>query len=79
MHRLELWDPFTGNVVGQEEATIPGTKDGSLTVDLLPVSKAIAVRALRVAEPGNAPSPTPTLTPTPRILSTPATAAATAP
>jgi hypothetical protein len=79
MYRLELWDPFTGNVVGQEEVTIPGTKDGSLTVDLLPVSKAIAVRALRVAEPGNAPSPTPTLTPTPRILSTQATAAATAP
>ncbi len=37
----------------------------------------LAVRALRVAEPGNAPSPTQTLTPTPRILSTPATAAAT--
>ncbi len=71
MYRLELWDPLTGNVVGQEDVTIPGTKDGVLTADLLPVSKSIAVRAIRVAEPANAPSPTPTLTPTPRILSTP--------
>lgn len=77
LYRLELWDPFTGNVVGQEEVTIPGAKDGVLTVSLLPVSKMIAVRAIRVAEPGDAPSPTPTLTSTPRILSTSATAPAT--
>ncbi len=71
LYRLELWDPFTGNVVGQENVTIPGQKDGILTVDLLPISKMLAVRAMRVAEPGNAPSPTTTLTPTPKILSTP--------
>jgi hypothetical protein len=79
MYRLELWDPLNGNVVGQEDVTIPGTKDGVLTADLLPVSKSIAVRAIRVAEPANAPSPTATLTPTPRILSTPVTTPTSAP
>jgi len=77
LYRVELWDPFSGNVVGQEDVTIPGEKDGSLTVNLLPMSKMMAVRAIRIAEPGNAPSPTPTLTPTPRILSTPVSTAAT--
>jgi hypothetical protein len=76
MYRLELWDPFSGNVVGQEDVTIPGTKDGILTADLLPISRSMAVRAIRIAEPANAPSPTPTLTPTPRILSTPVTTGA---
>jgi hypothetical protein len=73
MYRLELWDPITGNVVGQEDETIPGTRDGPLSFDLLPIANSLAVRAIRIAEPGNAPSPTPTLTPTPRILSTPVT------
>jgi Domain of unknown function (DUF5060) len=71
MYRLELWDPISGNVLGQEDVTIPGQKDGILTANLLPISKSIAVRAIRIAEPGNAPSPTLTPTSTPRILSTP--------
>ena len=71
MYRVELWDPVSGNVVGQEDLTIPGTRDGTLAFDLLPVARSLAVRAIRVAEPGNAPSPTPTWTATPRVLSTP--------
>ncbi|HVO41095.1 MAG TPA: DUF5060 domain-containing protein [Aggregatilineales bacterium] len=67
-YRLELWDPFTGNIIGQEDATIAGTTPGKLTIGLLPISKMIAVRAIRTAEPGNAPGPTPTLTETPRPL-----------
>jgi hypothetical protein len=70
MYRLELWDPVSGNVVGQEDVLIPGNKAGDLTMDLLPISKSMAVRAIRVAEPGNVPSPTPTLTATPRPVAT---------
>ncbi len=74
-YRIELWDPFSGNVVGSENATISGQTDGPLNIDLLPISSMLAVRAIRVAEPGNAPSPTSTLTPTPKVLATlPATA-----
>lgn len=69
-YRVELWDPFSGNVVGSENTTISGQKDGPLTVDLLPITTMLAVRAIRVAEPGNAPSPTPSLTPTPKVLAT---------
>jgi hypothetical protein len=69
-YRVELWDPFNGNVVGSENITISGQKDGPLTVDLLPISTMLAVRAVRIAEPGNAPSPTPSLTPTPKVLAT---------
>jgi Domain of unknown function (DUF5060) len=79
-YRVELWDPFTGNVVGNETVTVPGTKDGPLAIDLLPITQMIAVRAFRVAAPGNAPSATPSLTPTPKVFTTAqATSAAQAP
>jgi hypothetical protein len=69
-YRVELWDPFTGNVVGSETMTIADTKGGSLSVNLLPISSMLAVRALRIAEPGNAASPTQSPTPTTVPLAT---------
>jgi hypothetical protein len=77
LYQVELWDPFTGNVVGQETVTVTGTNEGDLTVNLLPISKMLAVRAIRIAEPADIPSPTPSFTPTPRIVPT-ATATPTA-
>ncbi|MCC7209710.1 MAG: DUF5060 domain-containing protein [Anaerolineae bacterium] len=72
---VELWDPFTGNVLGQETASVSGVTEGDvqgmLSVQLLPISRMLAVRAIRVSEPANLPSPTPTFTPTPRLTATP--------
>ena len=74
---VELWDPFTGNVLGQETASVTGAGEGDvqgeLSVQLLPISRMLAVRAIRVGEPANLPSPTATFTPTPRLTATPST------
>ena len=71
VYLVELWDPFTGNVVGQEYITVAGTNHGELRVELLPISQMLAVRAIRIAEPGDMPSPTPTPSPTPRLAASP--------
>jgi hypothetical protein len=70
LYQVELWDPFTGDVVGQETVTVTGTNQGDLTVNLLPISKMLAVRAIRIAEPADIPSATPSFTPTPRLVPT---------
>ncbi|MEP7284382.1 MAG: DUF5060 domain-containing protein [Chloroflexota bacterium] len=58
-YRVELWDPFTGNVVGDEQVTVAaaaGAKTGNLAINLLPISKMIAVRAFRIADAAGVPT-----------------------
>ncbi len=47
-YQIELWDPFSGNVVGDEMQTINGNEPGTLTITLLPITRMIAVRAFRM-------------------------------
>jgi hypothetical protein len=68
---IEQWDPFTGNVVGQETITLAANGDGMLTISLLPINSLLAVKAIRIAEQGNLPPVTPIPTSTPRIPVTP--------
>lgn len=65
VYNVELWDVFTGNIVGQEQITVP--VGGMFAVDLLPVSHMSAIRAVRVAEFDGVPDTIPTPIPTPRI------------
>lgn len=65
-YEVELWDPISGNVVGQETVTVEGVTSGELTLSLLPTARMLAVRAVRIAGPGNAQTPTPTPTIAPR-------------
>lgn len=65
-YRVELWDPLSGNIVGQEEIGLSVEGNRVLTIKLLPISNMLAVRAIRVAEPGNLPTPSLTPTSTPR-------------
>ncbi len=71
LYRVELWDTISGNVVGQEEVLVKGVGSGDLTINLLPLTSLLAVRAIRIAEPANVPTPSPTLSPTPRLPQTP--------
>jgi len=71
LYRVELWDTVSGNVVGQDDVMVSGSSTGTLAIDLLPLTGLLAVKAVRIAEPGNLPTPTPTLSPTPRLSPTP--------
>ncbi|MBZ0305515.1 MAG: hypothetical protein K8I82_05555, partial [Anaerolineae bacterium] len=44
-YRIEFWDTFTGNVLGEETVT---TQNGYLEILLLPIKTQLAVRAFRV-------------------------------
>lgn len=57
VYRVELWDPFSGNVVGDEMLTVSGSEPGALTITLLPITQMLAVRAFRVNEAGATPTP----------------------
>jgi hypothetical protein len=70
-YRVEQWDVYTGSVVGEEELSVDaGNSSGTLTVPLLPINRMLALRAIRIAEPGDVLPPTQTPTPTPRIQPT---------
>jgi hypothetical protein len=45
-YRVEFWDLQSGNIAGDETVTVTGS--GQLSVQLLPVSKMLAVRAFRM-------------------------------
>lgn len=47
VYRVELWEPASGNIAGEEMVTVTGS--GSLTIQLLPVDSMLAVRAFRVS------------------------------
>ncbi|MBX3066748.1 MAG: DUF5060 domain-containing protein [Anaerolineae bacterium] len=68
LYSVELWDPLTGNVIGEEQVQVFDTPTGKLTIDLLPLNSMIAVRAVRIAEPANLPTLTPAPTSTPRFV-----------
>ncbi|MFQ3537148.1 MAG: hypothetical protein SNJ58_14905 [Aggregatilineales bacterium] len=70
MYRVEFWDIFNGDVIGIEDVFVDGTVDGTLRVALPPIASALAVRAVRYAEPSNRRTPTPTFTPTQRTTPT---------
>lgn len=68
-YAVDIWDPLTGAVVGSELTSV--RNDGVLSVDLVPMSEELAVRAERqpdkpppTATPTDTPSPTTTHTPT---------------
>jgi hypothetical protein len=46
---VEFWDPFSGNVIGEEMLTLARDTNGNLTIELLPVERQLALRVLRVA------------------------------
>lgn len=48
-YRVEFWDPFSGNVIGEELLRLNAESTGKLTIDLLPVERQLALRVLRVA------------------------------
>ncbi|MBE2195300.1 MAG: DUF5060 domain-containing protein [Anaerolinea sp.] len=70
LYRVELWDAVSGDIVGVEEVSV-NESAGVLRVSLLPVSRMMGVRAVRVAQQGSQSSPTPTLTPTEAFEVTP--------
>jgi len=86
-YRITIWDAITGNVIGEETATLAEGGDGVLRVRLLPLTAQLAVHAERIAGPPEADStpatqiitrtpavtltPTSTPTPTPTETSTP--------
>ena len=71
LYRVEFWDVFTGDVIGQEDVALSGPVDGILEIPLIPVGRMLAVRAIRYAEPGNRITATPAPSATPRFRPTP--------
>jgi Domain of unknown function (DUF5060) len=69
-YQVEFWDIFSGDVLGSETMLVPGVVDGTLRISLPPITQMLAVRAVRIAAPGLAPTGTPTFTPTLRVLPT---------
>lgn len=69
-YRLEYWDPFTGQVIGEERVLVRPEDGGQLAFDLLPIAQTLAVRAMPVTGLTPAPSPTATVTPTPTATGT---------
>ncbi len=67
-YAVELWSPLTGAVIGQDLTTVGA--DGTLSIDLVPMSDELALRAVRQTDAlrtaTSLPSPTtiPSLTPT---------------
>jgi hypothetical protein len=61
----EIWDPLSGAVLGEELLRVG--EDGLLAVNLLPLDRQLALRAIRQAEPvaDNAPPALATNTPLP--------------
>src|SRR5690606_26778745 len=57
---VELWDPLTGEVLGEESLRV--REDGLLRFDLLPLTRQLALRIFRQPE-----MPTPTATPLPEL------------
>ena len=70
LYNVELWDTTSGNVIGEEQVYVTGAPNGTLSISLIPISDMLAIKAIRVAEPGNLPTTTPIPTATPRIVPT---------
>lgn len=69
VYRIEFWDTFTGNVLGQEMTT---TTNGDLLIPLLPINTQLAIRVFRVETLASESTPiTPAPTRTPLISLTP--------
>ncbi len=82
-YRVEFWDPFTGQVIGEDRVRVLPDDGGVLTVELLPIDRALAVRAFPLGglilptltptpvRPTATPVPSPTATRTPLPTRTP--------
>ncbi|MFN8451150.1 MAG: DUF5060 domain-containing protein [Anaerolineae bacterium] len=66
-YAVDIWDPLSGAVVGSELTSVGD--DGILSVDLVPMSDELAVRAERQPDKPP-PTLTPTDTPTPLVIAT---------
>ena len=51
LYRVTFWDTETGAVIGEESITLAEGTDGTLSLNLLPISSQLAVRAFRIAGP----------------------------
>jgi hypothetical protein len=81
VYRITFWNTATGDVIGEENVTLGENSDGTLRINLLPITSQLAVRASRVAGPEATPtlSSTQVITRTPQVSLTPSpTATATA-
>ncbi len=67
-YAVELWSPLTGAVIGQELTTV-GT-DGTLSVDLVPMSDELALRAVRQTNELPTATSIPSSTPIPSLTPT---------
>jgi len=74
-YRVEYWDPYTGQVIGEERVLVRPEDGGQLAFDLLPIARTLAVRAALVTGEMLTPSPIPTatLTATAILTATPTT------
>ena len=50
-YRIEYWDPFTGNVIGEDFVTLTEVDNGELVAALLPIDQQLAVRIFRISGP----------------------------
>lgn len=83
LYRVTYWDTATGAVTGEESITLPEGSDGTLALNLLPITSQMAVRAFRIAGPEENPTagvtqivtrtPEVSLTPSPTETATPTT------
>ena len=62
-YAVELWSPLTGAVIGQELTTVGA--DGTLSIDLVPLSDELALRAVRQTDALPTATPIPSVTPLP--------------
>ncbi|MFC1959644.1 DUF5060 domain-containing protein [Chloroflexota bacterium] len=82
-YRVEFFDPYTGQVVGEEKAIVGEETDDLLQIELLPIRRTLAIRVMPYTgavlpemeptstRPTATASPTVTLTYTPRPSATP--------
>lgn len=73
IYRVTFWDTATGTVLGEESLTLTELSEGTLRVNLLPITSQLAVRAMRIAGPPveSTPSGIQVITRTPQISLTP--------
>ncbi|NPV66758.1 MAG: DUF5060 domain-containing protein [Anaerolineae bacterium] len=69
-YRLEYWDPFSGQVIGEERTRVRPEDGGQLAFDLLPIAQTLAVRAMPVTGVAPVPSPTASVTATATVTPT---------
>ncbi len=73
VYRVTYWDTASGSVIGEETITLAEDSDGTLRLELLPITSQLAVRIARIAGPEieQTPAATEFATRTPQVSFTP--------